>query len=79
MFSGEMIYVIYKYITWKWGIITTMLWLFLVILYIMHFRWSVILLYKTGQIVFQKKRVTDGIKYVEETRVNKDKNKTHFN
>ena len=76
---GEMIYVIYKYITWKWGIITSMLWLFLVILYIMHFRWSVILLYKTGQIVFQKKRVTDGIKYVEETRVNKDKNKTHIN
>ena len=65
---GDMIYTIYKYITWKWGIITTMLWLFLVILYIMHFRWSVILLFKEGQIVFQKKRVTDGIKYNDEKK-----------
>ena len=63
---GEMIYTIYKYITWKWDIITFMLWLFLVILYIMHFRWSAILLVKEGQIVFQKKRVTDGIKYNDE-------------
>ena len=70
---GEMIYTIYKYITWKWDIITTSLWLFLVILYIMHFRWSSILLVKEAQIVFQKKRVTDDVKYVE----NKDKNKNH--
>ena len=71
---GEMIYTIYKYITWKWGIITTMLWLFLVILFIMHFKWSAILLYKTGQIIFQKKRVTDGIKFVDESDKNeKDK------
>ena len=67
---GDMIYTLYKYITWKWGIISTMLWLFLVILYIMHFRWSAILLYKTGQIIFQKKRVTDGIKFVDESNKN---------
>ena len=73
---GEMIYIIYKYITWDWGIITTMLWLFLVILYIMHLRWSILLLKKEGQIVFQKKRVTDGIKYVDE---NADLNKKHDN
>jgi hypothetical protein len=34
----------------------------------MHFRWSVILLFKEGQIVFQKKRVTDGIKYNDEKK-----------
>ncbi len=67
---GEMIYILYKYVTWKWGIISTMLWLFLVILYIMHFRWSVILIHKTWQIVFQKKRVTDGIKFVDEVNKN---------
>ena len=67
---GEMIYILYKYVTWKWGIISTMLWLFLVILYIMHFRWSVILLHKTWQIIFQKKRVTDGIKFVDEVNKN---------
>ena len=71
---GDMIYTIYKYITWKWDIITTMLWLFLVILYIMHFRWSSILLYKEGQIVFQKKRVTDDIKYKDN---NQTKNKSN--
>ena len=73
---GEMIYTIYKYITWKWDIITFMLWLFLVILYIMHFRWSAILLVKEGQIVFQKKRVTDGIKYNDEKNY---ENKIHEN
>ena len=71
---GDMIYTIYKYITWDWGIITTMLWLFLVILYIMHLRWSSILLYKTGQIVFQKKRVTDDIKFAGD-KSNKIKDK----
>ena len=60
---GEMIYTIYKYITWKWGIITTMLWLFLVILYIMHVRWSCILLYKTSELVCEKKRIKDDINY----------------
>ena len=69
---GEMIYVIYKYITWKWGIITTMLWLFLVILYIMHVRWSYVLLYKTSELVFQKKRIADDIKFDER---HKDDNK----
>ena len=73
---GEMIYTIYKYITWKWDIITSMLWLFLVILYIMHFRWSAILLVKEGQIVFQKKRVTDDIKYNDEKNY---ENKIHEN
>ena len=71
---ADMIYTIYKYITWDWGIITTMLWLFLVILYIMHLRWSSILLYKTGQIVFQKKRVTDDIKFAGD-KSNKIKDK----
>ena len=71
---GDMIYTIYKYITWKWDIITSMLWLFLVILYIMHFRWSSILLYKEGQIVFQNKRVTDDIKYKDN---NQTKNKSN--
>ena len=70
---GEMIYTLYKYITWKWGIIDTMLWLFLVILYIMHFRWSSILLYKEMQIVVQKKRVTDDIKYEGNKELEKNK------
>ena len=68
---GEMIYTIYKYITWKWGIITYMLWLFLVILYIMHIRWSSILFIKFCQIVFMKKRVTDDIKFEGQNTENK--------
>ena len=74
---GDMIYTIYKYITWNWGIITTMLWLFLVILYIMHLRWSYILLYKTSELVFQKKRIADDIKFDE--LLNEKKNKKHIN
>ena len=31
---------------------------------------SAILLYKTGQIIFQKKRLTDGIKFVDESNKN---------
>ena len=69
---GEMIYTIYKYITWKWGIITYMLWLFLVILYIMHIRWSWILLYKTSELVCDKKRISDDINY---NKLIKDGNK----
>ena len=77
---GEMIYVIYKYITWKWGIITTMLWLFLVILYIMHVRWSYVLLYKTSELVFQKKRIADDIKFDERHKDdNKEKKKKKHN
>ena len=69
---GDMIYTIYKYITWKWGIITYMLWLFLVILYIMHVRWSWILLYKTSELVCDKKRISDDINY---NKLIKDGNK----
>ena len=68
---GEIIYTIYKYITWEWGIITTMLWLFLVILYIMHARWSFILCFKTCEIIFKKKRVTDDVTYKHQNDKNK--------
>ena len=60
---GEMIYTIYKYITWKWGIITTTLWLFLVFLYILHLHWSYILLSKTFELLTKKKRIVDDINY----------------
>ena len=60
---GKMIWVIMKYITWKWGIITTTLWLFLVILYIMHLRWSYILLYKLRELITTKKNMGDEINY----------------
>ena len=60
---GEMIYTIYKYITWKWGIITTTLWLFLVFLYILHLHWSYILLSKTFELLKTKQRIVDDINY----------------
>ena len=73
---GEMIYTIYKYITWKWGIITTTLWLFLVILYIMHLRWSYILLSKTAELLVTKKRIVDDINYDKLVKNNKKDNST---
>ena len=60
---GEMIYTVYKYVTWKWGIITTTLWLFSAILYIMHLRWSYILLSKLAKLFETKKNVGDDINY----------------
>ena len=68
---GEMIYTIYKYITWKWGIITTTLWLFLVILYIMHLRWSFIFICKTAELLATKKNVGDEINYDKLVKANK--------
>ena len=73
---GEMIYTIYKYITWKWGIITTTLWLFLVILYIMHLRWSYILLSKISEILVTKKKVEDDVNYDKLVKVNGKDNVT---
>ena len=73
---GEMIYTIYKYITWKWGIITTTLWLFLVILYIMHLRWSYILLSKTAELLVTKKRIVDDVNYDKLVKNNKKGNVT---
>ena len=60
---GKMIWIIVKYINWKWGIITTTLWLFLVILYIMHLRWSYILLYKFRELITTKTNNGDEINY----------------
>ena len=71
---GDMIYTIYRYITWKWGIITTTLWLFLVILYIMHLRWSYILLSKTVELLKTKKRIVDDINYDKLVKENKSEN-----
>ena len=71
---GDMIYTIYKYITWKWGIITTTLWLFLIILYIMHLRWSYILLSKTIELLKTKKRIVDDINYDKLVKENRSEN-----
>ena len=76
---GEMIYTIYKYITWKWGLITTTLWLFLVILYIMHVRWSSILIYKTVELLMTKKRIVDDVNYDKLIKGNNPSNKDKKN
>ena len=74
---GEMIYTVYKYVTWKWGIITTTLWLFAGILYIMHLRWSYILLSKMAELLVTKKKVADDINYDKLVKVNKKDNATN--
>lgn len=71
---GEIIYTIYKYITWKWGIITTTLWLFLIFLYILHLHWSYILLSKTFELFKTKQRIVDDVNYDKLIRNIKKKN-----
>ena len=70
---GQIIYTIYKYITWKWGLITSTLWLFLVILYTLHLNWSYILVNKTIEL-FIKKRIEDDINYDKLVKENKQNN-----
>ena len=45
----------------------------------MHLRWSYILLYKTSELVFEKKRIADDIKYDELLKEKSNKNKIHEN
>ena len=71
---GEMIYTICKYITWKWGLITTTLTLFLIILYIMHVRWTSVLIIKIYQTFTTGKNVGDDTNYDKLLR-EKKKNK----
>ena len=71
---GQIIYTIYKYITWKWGLITTTLWLFLVILYTLHLNWSYILISKTIELFVTKKRIVDDINYDKLVKENKQNN-----
>ena len=73
---GGIIYTIYKYITWKWRIITTTLWLFLVILYIMHLRWSFVLLSKISELLITQKKVEDEVNYDKLVKENKKDNGT---
>ena len=42
---GDIIYVLYMYVTWK-GVIDWFLLIFLVIIYIMHINWAIMLLQK---------------------------------
>ena len=60
---GEMIYTICKYITWEWGLITSTLTLFLVILYIMHIRWTSVLIIKIYQSLSTGKNCGDDTNY----------------
>ena len=49
----------------------------------MHLRWSYILLYKTSELVFEKKRIKDDIKFdeiIDKNNENKDnEDKKHIN
>ena len=60
---GEIIYTIYKKITWTWGLITTSLWLFLVILYIMHLHWSYVLVSRLIEMLISKNKLIDYANY----------------
>ena len=69
---GEIMYVTYNYLKDKWGIVNITFYFFLSILYIMHIRWSIILMYKTNELIFKKKKFEDTITYNEEKEKNKN-------
>ena len=60
---GEVIYTIYRYITWEWGFIVTPLWLFLIILFTMHINWSYLLLHKAYELLFKAKLFEDTVDF----------------
>lgn len=51
---GDIIYVLYHYVTWK-GIVDWFLLIFLVIIYIMHINWAIMLLQKSFDLCMGKK------------------------
>ena len=51
-------------------------WLFSVILYIMHLRWSYILLSKMAELLVAKKKLEDDINYDKLVKTNKKDNST---
>ena len=64
---GEIIYVLYHYVTWK-GTVDWFLLILLVIIYFMHINWSIMLLHKMVQ-MFTGKKLTDNSGY----KINKEK------
>ena len=70
---GEMIYTICKYITWEWGLITSTLTLFLVILYILNIRWTSLLIIKIYQTFSSGKNIGDDINYGKLLKEKKNK------
>ena len=72
---GQIIYTLYKYVSWKWTIVDTTLWLFLVILYTLHLHWSYILVSKTVELLVTKKPIVDDVNY---DKLIKGNNKTNI-
>ena len=68
---GEIIYTLYKHLVW--GFISTSLWLFLVMLYIMHLHWSSILVSRLLQILCTKSEIVDYTNYDDYIKKNKIK------
>ena len=76
---GEIIYTMYIYGTWKWVLLEKTLWWFLVFLYIMHLRWSYILVSKAIQMLFCKTKISDDINYNKLIHENKNKDYKKMN
>ena len=70
---GEIMYVTYHYLKDKWGIVNITFYFFLSILFIMHVRWTIILIYKTIDLVFKKKEIVDVVTYKEEEKKKMEK------
>ena len=58
---GDVIYVLYNYVTWK-GVVDWFLLIFLLIIYLMHINWAIMLLQKMFGLCFGKK-LTDTSEY----------------
>ena len=70
---GEIMYVTYNYLKDKWGIVNIMFYFFLSILFIMHVRWTIILIIKTIKLVFKKAEIMDIVTYNEEEKKKMEK------
>lgn len=69
---GKVIYTIYAYTTWEWGVITFTLWSFLIFLYLMHLYWTLIILKRFYDAVF-KGEFNDSGKFIKDKDGNKKK------
>ena len=65
---GEIMYVTYNYLKDKWGIVNITFYFFLLILFIMHVRWSIVMFLKTIKLLFKDPEIIDIVNYNEEEK-----------
>lgn len=75
---AQLIYCLYTYHKWKVDI-DYILWIYLIILYILHIHWSYILIYKSIELLTTRKKIVDDVNYDKLLKGDKKENSNSIN